>query len=444
MNRLENRIDGKDVAVVLCGGKSERFGRDKMSMRVFGKSISRMSVEKFCDFSEIIVVLPLEKLRIFRCLQSDYKLETQTKNPITTLSQPQKTEMEELFLESFDFPHVRYEKYRWLFEGEGSEIPDGREIFWELYELMLLAEKYEIKFINGGATRTESVLNALLQTERETGVVAIHDGARPFVSALQIKKATESAVAFGSGVVCVQVRDTLRKFSGQSLLAGVDRNLLQVQTPQAFDIAKLNMAYQSETAKCGDFTDDSLLFSQVHGETRFVLGSISNFKITYPQDLEGLTQKCGFGYDVHQLAEGKKFILGGVSFDFPKGMVAHSDGDVLIHAICDAILSAAGKKDIGHQFPDTASEYCNIDSKILLAKCVEIAKSEHLKVHNISTMIMAEKPKIAPKIDEMKTVLAKILEIAESQISISATTTETLGIVGEGKGVACCAMVLLG
>lgn len=153
--------------------------------------------------------------------------------------------------------------------------------------------------------------------------------------------------------------------------------------------------------------------------------------------------RIGYGYDVHQLAEGQKFILGGVHLPHKKGAVGHSDADVLIHTICDAILGAANMRDIGFHFPDTSADYKGIDSKLLLVDVMALVRKEGYEIMNIDSTVCLEKPKVNPYIPQMKSVLAKCMEIDENQLSIKATTSEKMGFVGNELGVSAHAVALL-
>ena len=153
--------------------------------------------------------------------------------------------------------------------------------------------------------------------------------------------------------------------------------------------------------------------------------------------------RVGFGFDVHQLAEGRELRLGGISIPHPAGAVGHSDADVLIHAICDALLGAANLGDIGKHFPDTSAEFKNIDSRILLKRVMEMIHHKKFAVENIDVTLCLEKPKIAPHIDAMKKSLSDVMNIDAGRISIKATTNEKLGFIGREEGVACYAVVLL-
>ncbi len=153
--------------------------------------------------------------------------------------------------------------------------------------------------------------------------------------------------------------------------------------------------------------------------------------------------RVGFGYDVHQLKEGKEFWLGGIKIDHIKGAVGHSDADVLIHVICDALLGAANKRDIGFHFSDTDPKFKGIDSKILLRETLDIIAKDGWAIENIDSTICLQKPKINPYIPDMKSCLAQVMRIDQADISIKATTTEQLGFVGRQEGISAYAVVLI-
>lgn len=153
--------------------------------------------------------------------------------------------------------------------------------------------------------------------------------------------------------------------------------------------------------------------------------------------------KVGLGYDVHRLVENRDLWMGGIKLEHTKGLLGHSDADVLIHAICDALLGAANMRDIGYHFPDTANEYENIDSKILLKKTVKLIAGKGYAVGNVDATICAEHPKMNPHIEKMKSVLAEIMQIDIDDISIKATTTEKLGFTGREEGISAYAVALI-
>jgi 2-C-methyl-D-erythritol 2,4-cyclodiphosphate synthase len=159
--------------------------------------------------------------------------------------------------------------------------------------------------------------------------------------------------------------------------------------------------------------------------------------------LKNMKIRVGFGFDVHQLKEGRELWLGGIRLEHTKGALGHSDADVLIHAICDALLGAAGMRDIGFHFPDTSGEFKNIDSKILLSRVMDLLKKEKYVIGNVDCTLVMEKPKINPHIDEMKSVLASLMNIEISDIAIKATTNEKMGYVGREEGVCAYAVALI-
>ena len=153
--------------------------------------------------------------------------------------------------------------------------------------------------------------------------------------------------------------------------------------------------------------------------------------------------RVGFGYDVHRLVEDRELWLGGMRLEYEKGLLGHSDADVLIHAICDALLGATSMRDIGYHFPDTAGEFENIDSKILLKKTVQLIATKGYTVGNVDATVCAERPKLNPHIPLMKQTLASVMGVDEDDVSIKATTTEKLGFTGRQEGISAYATVLI-
>lgn len=159
--------------------------------------------------------------------------------------------------------------------------------------------------------------------------------------------------------------------------------------------------------------------------------------------MEKIKYKIGLGYDVHQFAEERDLWLGGIKIEHTKGLLGHSDADVLIHAICDALLGAASLRDIGYNFPDTDNAYKNIDSKILLKRTIDLVRSKGWEISNIDSTICAQEPKLNPHIEDMRACLASVLGVDVDDVSIKATTTEHLGFVGRKEGIAAYATALL-
>ena len=309
----------------------------------------------------------------------------------------------------------------------------------------LLFAGENVTFADGGTTRTESVHNGLLAAKELSPfpktAVLVHDGARPFVSGTLISSCINATLKHNSGVAALPVTDTLRKGDGETLFSPVSRDgLYAIQTPQAFWLCDLLEAYENATAPA---TDDSQLWSERFGNAHLVPGEASNRKITFLEDLPKETLFAGTGFDVHRLTKGRDLILCGVKIPFEKGLLGHSDADVATHAVMDALLSAASLPDIGHLFPDTDVRFEGADSILLLKEVVNLLLKHGFVPHNASLAIIAERPKLASFLPEMKEHLSAALSIPTSSVGISATTTEGLGIVGEGKGIAAQANVLI-
>ncbi len=307
-----------------------------------------------------------------------------------------------------------------------------------------LAHGYDgVSVCIGGATRAKSVYNGL-KAVKDCDIVVIHDGARPFVRPEIIDAAVESAIKFGSGIAAVPTTDTIKQAENGEVIRSLSRaNLYNAQTPQAFRYNEIVSAY--ETAD-GVFTDDAEVYASAGYTPRLVEGAYDNIKITTENDLVKSIPsgtKIGIGFDVHRLVIGRPLILGGVDIPYDKGLDGHSDADVLTHAIMDALLSAAGLPDIGVLFPDDAEEYTNISSLILLDRVASRIRELNKRIINISAVIMAQKPKLAAHIENMRAGLSARLGISPADINISATTTEMLGIIGNGDAVAASASCLL-
>ena len=292
----------------------------------------------------------------------------------------------------------------------------------------------------GGSTRGQSVKNGLayIAANGGAGIVVIHDCARPYARPALFKGAIESALAHGSGVAAVKTVDTIKEAVNGKVTASLPRHLLyNIQTPQAFDFSALLAAYESG----GEETDDSEIYLKAGREVYLCEGAYDNVKLTNKEDF--IRYRHGSGFDVHRLATGRPLILGGVEIPFDKGLEGHSDADVLTHAIMDSLLSAAGLKDIGTYFPDDDEAFAGIDSLLLLKKVDGMIKDAGWRVINISAVMMAEKPRLAPYIDAIKARLAAVMQIETGSIGLTATTTEKLGIIGEERGMAATAVCLL-
>lgn len=289
-----------------------------------------------------------------------------------------------------------------------------------------------LKILAGGKTRTESVNAALNACTSK--YVLVHDGARPFVSAKVITDVMCAVEETGTGVPSVPLSDSLARCDGKP----VDRSIVRaVQTPQGFLTEKLKNAYSHGRIA----TDDAALYHLEYGNVTLTEGDPKNIKITYPSDVPAF--RIGTGYDVHRLVEGRKLMLCGVEIPFEKGLEGHSDADAPLHALMDAVLSAAGLADIGHFFPTDDDKYEGADSSELLLTVLKIVYEKGFRLSNASISIIAEKPKLAPYIDEMKDKVAEIAHIDPLQVGITVTTNEGVGDIGNGLAVAATATVLL-
>ena len=312
-------------------------------------------------------------------------------------------------------------------------------------EIGPLCRKYGATLCEGGATRFFSVHNALAHVRSE--IVLIHDGARPFVSAEAIAACIENVKKYGSGVCAVPSTDTLATAdeNGEILSYPVRANTYRIQTPQGFYLTEIRAAYEKAIAEnATDFTDDSSVYAAYVRKPKLCAGEEKNVKLTYAEDFRNAFARVGIGVDTHAFGHTQNYIvLGGVRVPSESGLVAHSDGDVLCHAVMDALLSAAGLKDIGHYFPDTNDEWKNADSMKMLAQVTALIREQGFRPANLSAAIQAEKPRLAGYIEAIKKSLAEALNLPETAVGISAGTNEKLGYIGEGKGITVNAAVLL-
>lgn len=297
------------------------------------------------------------------------------------------------------------------------------------------------EIVLGGETRTQSVKNALKMVKGE--IVLIHDGARPYLSSDLIYKCIESVKKYGSGIATVNCRDSVCKTQDGNIIDYVDRNTLSlIQTPQAFYTKDIIKAYELASEQV--FTDDSQVYKQYVGTPKTVTGEHSNVKLTFKEDFSHSKDlRFGVGFDCHQLVENRKLILGGIEIPHVKGLLGHSDADVLTHAIMDAILSSLSLRDIGYHFPPTDEKYKDANSMKLLEHVLALIHTNGYKVKTVSAVIMAEKPKLLKHIPAITTNLANALNVKEKDVGITATTLEGLGFVGREEGICVHANVIL-
>ncbi|MGE5580888.1 MAG: 2-C-methyl-D-erythritol 4-phosphate cytidylyltransferase [Bacillota bacterium] len=311
--------------------------------------------------------------------------------------------------------------------------------------LNLAGPSLRVVLVDGGTTRQESVRLALQHVPPEVGVVAVHDASRPFVSPDLFKQVVEAACRFGAAICGIRPTDTIKAVRASGAAGGtegtvlhtLDRDsLVSVQTPQVFAAATLRKAHEAALRDSFIGTDDSSLVERLGVSVAVVAGERSNVKITFAEDFRSaVTQVTGLGFDIHPMAPGRRFILGGVDIPSELGLVGHSDADVLVHAVMDAILGALGKGDIGQWFPDSDPRYEGASS-IKLMGDMWGRLSAAASVVNIDSVVIAEAPRIMPHAAEIRKNIAAALGCDPEQVSVKATTAERLGALGRKEGVA--------
>lgn len=298
------------------------------------------------------------------------------------------------------------------------------------------------KIVAGGAERQDSVRAALDCLRGENGIVLVHDAARPFVSEAVINAVIEGTADFGAVIPTVPAKDTIRQVDGTGSRTLQRETLARVQTPQGFRISLLKHAFEKAQAEGFLGTDDASLVERMGINISMVQGEDANRKITTREDLE-TEMRIGTGYDVHRLVEGRPLVLCGEQIPYEKGLLGHSDADVALHALMDAMLGAAGLGDIGKHFPDTDERYRGISSMKLLQKTAELLREAGYFLGNADITIIAQRPKIAGYIPKMRANIAEIMNCDENKINIKGTTTEKLGFVGREEGIASEAVCIL-
>lgn len=332
--------------------------------------------------------------------------------------------------------------------------------FDDVEELLSSTEDLKpYKVVVGGSERQYSIANGLKFLPDDAEIVLVHDAARPLVSLRVIDEVIDTAERFGGAIAAVPEKNTIKFIDAENFVTYTPprSKLVEVQTPQGFRRELLIKAYEQAAADKFLGTDDSSLVERIGDRIKIVKSDYRNIKITTPEDfkiaeslinslsskLQAPSFKIGMGYDVHKLVPNRKLILGNVEIPHELGLLGHSDADVLIHAIIDAMLGAAALGDIGQHFPDSDEKYRGVDSGELLRKVHEMVKFYGYEIGNIDATIVAQKPKISPHILKIRVRLAEILQINSNSISVKATTTEGLGFTGQCQGIAAYATVLL-
>lgn len=304
--------------------------------------------------------------------------------------------------------------------------------------------------VSGGATRQESVragLEAL--APHQPDVVLVHDAARPNFPAGLIPALIAQLAAFKGAIPAAPVSDTLKRVAAGVIVETVPREgLFRAQTPQAFRFDVLLAAHR---AASGTATDDAALLEAMGEAVAIVPGSEDNIKVTYPEDLirlerammAGMLPRVGSGFDVHAFAEGRPLVLCGVTVPHAAGLAGHSDADVGLHALCDAIYGALAEGDIGRHFPPSSAEWKDADSGRFLAHAMGLVTARGGLIANADVTLICERPKITPHAPAMIARIAEILAVEPGRVSVKATTTERLGFTGRGEGIAAQASVLV-
>lgn len=310
-------------------------------------------------------------------------------------------------------------------------------------------------FCDGGSERQYSVRNALEVIPEDIELIAVHDGARCFVTGDVVEDCMRCADQYGAAITAVRATDTIKRVKGSVVEETLDRSeLVCVQTPQVFGADLLRRAYDAASRDGFLGTDDASLVERLGVPVHISEGSPENIKLTVYRDIEKgeriLERRreeepahVGTGFDIHRTALGRRMILGGVEFEGSSGLEGHSDADVLVHAVMDAVLGAAAMPDIGRLFPDTDPAYEGISSLSLLTEVAERIRRAGYTVLNIDSTLLLEEPKIAPHARQMAANIADALGILPECVSVKATTLEKLGPLGSGEGVAAQAVCLL-
>lgn len=303
--------------------------------------------------------------------------------------------------------------------------------------------------IEGGETRQDSVRAGLeaLAAVGFMGSVLVHDAARPFVSPALIERALAASAEHVAAIPALAVTDTVKRIDSNDLIAETlpREQLVFVQTPQAFALVELLAAHRAaHAAGAGGFTDDSAIMEWAGHRVATFAGDPVNLKLTYAEDFElaeqrfvrPLVTRTGTGYDVHAFAEGDHVWLGGIRIAHSRGVTAHSDGDVALHALTDAILGALADGDIGSHFPPSDPQWRGASSDRFLAFAASRVRQRGGRIDHLDITIVCEGPKIGPHRDAIRARIAEIAGLRLDQVGTKATTSERLGFTGRGEGLA--------
>lgn len=310
-----------------------------------------------------------------------------------------------------------------------------------------------LEVVPGGSTRTASAL-AGVEAASDADVVLVHDGARPFVDAALVSAVLDATRQHGAAVPALPARDTVKRDDGAGFVAEtVDRVPLRLaQTPQGARRDWMLEALRLAVASGGEITDEAQVLERAGRRVALVPGDPGNVKITTPEDwsdavrrVDGDDQpfRVGHGYDVHRFGGTGGLVLGGVLFPGEKGLLGHSDADVVLHAAMDALLGAAGLPDIGHYFPPGDPRFASADSATLAREVAGHLRASGFRIANLDLSVLAERPRIREYVGAMREAIAASFLIDAARVGLKATTLEGLGALGRGEGIACHAVALI-
>jgi 2-C-methyl-D-erythritol 4-phosphate cytidylyltransferase/2-C-methyl-D-erythritol 2,4-cyclodiphosphate synthase len=331
--------------------------------------------------------------------------------------------------------------------------------------------------VPGGEERQDSMRAGLAALDDGISLVVVHDAARPLVTAGEVSRAIDAARECGAALLAHPVRDTIKRVREGAVVETPERSQCYgAQTPQVFRRELLVESLARAEAEGVVATDDAQLVERLGQRVQVVEGSPENIKITLPADLtlaeailrsrgegpstgegrgqgsgegrdvgkdERVSARIGQGFDAHQLAAGRPLVLGGVEIPSSEGLLGHSDGDVLLHAVSDGILGALGEGDLGRHFPSSDPALEGIESGKILARVVAMMRQRGLSVGNLDATVIAQAPRLAPHQEKMRASLAGLLGVDEERVNLKVTSTDHLGALGRGEGIASLAVVLL-
>jgi 2-C-methyl-D-erythritol 4-phosphate cytidylyltransferase/2-C-methyl-D-erythritol 2,4-cyclodiphosphate synthase len=306
-----------------------------------------------------------------------------------------------------------------------------------------------VAVVPGGADRQASVAAGLQALPPGPDLVMVHDGARPFLSPRLAREVIAAAARDGSATAALPISETVKRAEDGWVRETLDRaSLRRIQTPQAFRRALLEQAHEVASREGFRGTDDAALVERLGTPIRLVPGDPINIKVTVPEDLvlaeawlargqeAAPFPRVGVGFDAHRLVPGRALVLGGIDVSHDRGLLGHSDADVVVHAVMDALLGAAGCGDIGHHFPPTDPAYAGANSLALLARVRDMIGHRGWQPVHVDVVVMAEAPRLAPHVPAMRVAMAEVLRLSAESVNVKATTAEGMGAIGRQEGIA--------